>query len=190
MRVFAVSIVIALGGCGGTAQPATGAEQSSSGYAPDPAETRRCPDAAALTPPSLPSDAGPAAVVSFMKESVSPWVQARRAAVDECVDGFRSAAKKGAPTACAQSMLDASESALAFLDAYGRIANDISSALATDPETKSELLAAFRESQAPHLEMARTLLEECVACNASGGERSAATDRCSAHLEKTARAPK
>jgi hypothetical protein len=141
--------------------------------------------ASRLEPPSLPADASPPAVVSFMKESVAAWVKARRAAVDDCVENFRSAAKVASPSDRAAVMLEASEAALEFVSAYGKVADQIATALATDTATKAELLAAFRESEGPHIEVARNVLRECVESDDQGSPPSGAVEKCRELLSKT-----
>jgi hypothetical protein len=160
-------------GCATTPIAAGGASDQSSASGPLREARQRRDSAALITPPSLPAGASPPVVVSFMKESVATWVRARRTAVDECAQAYRDAGKNLAPPERAGAMLEASRAALAFLDAYSKVSDDVASALATDPGMKSELLVAFRESERPHVEMAKGLLEECVASDDSG---SAATE--------------
>jgi hypothetical protein len=74
-------------------------------------------------------------------------------------------------------MLEASRAALAFIDAYSKVSDDVASALATDPGMKSELLAAFRESERPHVDMTKGLLDECVASDGSADSGAAAECR-------------
>lgn len=173
MRRFRGIVVgFALVGCATT--PVAGASTSGTRESGPLSEARARRDAAALiVPPTLPAGASPTTVVSFMKESVAAWVQSRRAAVDACATAYRDAGKDLAASERAGAMLEASQTALAFLDDYAKVSNDVASALATDPEMKSELLAAFRESERPHVEMAKALLHECVS---SGDDGSAASE--------------
>jgi len=113
-----------------------------------------------------------------MKEPVAQWVQARRAAVDACAEAYRDAGKDLAPPERAGAMLEASQAALAFLEAYAKVSNDVASALATDPDMKSELLAAFRESERPHVEMAKGLLGECIASDDTSSTTTGAGSEC------------
>ena len=175
MRFVGTAIIgLTLSGCATTPIAAAGASGSGSGPLSD--ARQRSDSAALITPPSLPPDASPPAVVSFMKNSVATWVQARRAAVDECAGAYRDAGKNLAPPDRAEAMLEASRAALAFLDAYSKVSGDVASALATDPGMKSELLAAFRESERPHVEMARELLRECVESDVGSAPAGAALE--------------
>src|SRR5262245_26397256 len=129
--VGAVVAAVTLGGCATTPVAGTGASDPSTGSGGALGEARQRRDAAALiAPPALPAGASPPSVVSFMKESVSAWVQARRTAVDACADAYRDAGKTQAPPERAGAMLEASHAALAFLDAYSKVSDDVASALA------------------------------------------------------------
>jgi hypothetical protein len=179
MRRFgAVVVGLAVVGCATTpvAASASGSPQSESGPL---SEARARRDSAALiVPPALPAGASPTTVVSFMKESVVAWVQSRRAAVEACATAYRDAGKDLAPPERAGAMLEASQTALAFLRDYAKVSNDVASALATDPEMKSELLAAFRESERPHVDMAKGLLDECISSDDHGSATSESIAEC------------
>jgi hypothetical protein len=180
MRWFgAVGIGLAVVGCATTPVVGTKAGESAEPESGPLSDARRRRDSAALiVPPTLPAGASPTAVVSFMKESVAAWVQSRRAAVDACTEAYRDAGKDLAPPERAGAMLEASQTALAFLSDYAKVSNDVASALATDPEMKSELLAAFRESERPHVDMAKGLLDECISSDDHGSATTGAAAEC------------
>jgi hypothetical protein len=181
MRLLGAAVIgVALYGCATTSVAAGSPGQSpTADYSGPLGNARQRRDAAALVvPPSLPTGASPTTVVSFMKESVGAWVQTRRAAVDGCVEAYRDAGKGLAPPERTGALLEASHAALAFLDAYSKLSDDVASALATDPDMKSELLAAFRESERPHVEMTKGLLGECIASDDRGSSASGAHAEC------------
>ena len=185
--VYAAAMALVLTACGGAPPPQTGASAlpaaDDAPSAPWAEARRRRDEAAKLTPPSLPADSSPPAVMSFMKESVPPWVKARRAAVESCVEAFRDAAKQAPAPERSKALLEAAQAAMAFVEAYAHVSNDAASALATDPADKADLLKAFRESEKPHAELAQDVLRECVASDASGAPTEA-VDECRAMLAK------